>query len=78
MDALANQITEDFGERCPDYAPGCICCELWKDYDRLTAAGPLSEEEADMAMHWLDRYSAGIDEYAQFDRVRPEAFDEAE
>lgn len=69
---LSRQITDDFGERCPDFAAGCTVCELWKAYDALLADGPLSEEEEDMALHWLDRYAAGIDDYPQFDRVRPE------
>ena len=71
MDELAKHITEDFGERCPDFAPHCPVCEVWKAYDKLVASGPLSEEEEVMAQHWLDRYAAGIDYYPQFDRVRP-------
>ena len=26
-------VTEYFGERCPEYEPGCACCEGWKQYD---------------------------------------------
>ena len=32
---LAEAITEAFGERCPDFAEGCYCCEAWRLYDDL-------------------------------------------
>lgn len=35
---IAEAITEAFGERCPDYEPGCHCCEAWKQYDALAAS----------------------------------------
>lgn len=34
-DYIAEAITEAFGERCPDFAEGCACCEAWAQYDRL-------------------------------------------
>jgi hypothetical protein len=34
--AAAALLTEWFGERCLDYAPGCYCCEKWKLLDQLT------------------------------------------
>jgi hypothetical protein len=33
-------VTEYFGERCPEYEPGCACCEGWKQYDTLKNALP--------------------------------------
>ena len=30
-------VTEYFGERCPEYEPGCACCEGWKQYDVMRA-----------------------------------------
>jgi|GEM_PF-5861421 len=78
MAYLAELITAEFGERCPDFAEGCVCCEIWKAYDTLTAPGPLTAEEEDRAAHFFDRYAAGIDAYAQFDRVRPSAFGEGD
>ncbi len=68
-DELQSAIIEGFGERCPDFAAGCLNCELWKAYDELMAAGPLSDEEVGFALHWLDRFGAGIDGYPQFDRI---------
>lgn len=67
---LERMIEEDFGERCPDFAEGCACCEVWAAYDDLVKRHPdLSEEDLDMALHWLDRFAVGIDAYPQFDRI---------
>lgn len=32
-DYIAKAITKAFGERCPEYAAGCYCCEAWKQRD---------------------------------------------
>jgi hypothetical protein len=42
MTLIAEAITEWFGERCPEYAEGCVCCEIWKEYDTL--ASPVASE----------------------------------
>nr|WMC99317.1 Arc family DNA-binding protein [Aminobacter aminovorans] len=34
-DYVAEAITEQFGPRCTDVAEGCVCCEVWKQYDKL-------------------------------------------
>lgn len=36
-------VTEYFGERCPEYEPGCACCEGWKQYDKLVMDGDWRE-----------------------------------
>lgn len=70
IEHLRQFITEEFAERCPDYEPTCLCCTVWRAFDELAQRCPdLSDEDADMAMHWADRYSAGIDDYPQFDRI---------
>lgn len=28
-------VTRVWGARCPDYEPGCICCEKWREHDEL-------------------------------------------
>lgn len=28
-------IQEHWGERCPDFEPGCPCCRAWAEYDKL-------------------------------------------
>lgn len=33
---IAEAITDYLGERCPEYAEGCFCCEAWAEFDRLT------------------------------------------
>ncbi len=35
IDYIAEAITEAFGERCPEFAAGCHCCEAWKQYDEV-------------------------------------------
>lgn len=70
LETLHAMIVHEYSERCPDYEPTCICCTVWRAFDELAERCPdLSGEDADMAMHWLDRYSAGLDEYPQLDRV---------
>jgi len=31
-------IVEVWGERCPDFAEGCLCCKAWADYDARRGA----------------------------------------
>jgi hypothetical protein len=33
----AEEITADWGERCPDFEPGCFCCQMWAMHDEITA-----------------------------------------
>ena len=37
-DYIAEAITGQWGERCPDYEPQCACCAAWAQYDALTNA----------------------------------------
>lgn len=69
MDELAKYIAEEVGERDHKHTPECEMCMVWKAYDDLMSAGPLSEDEVGLAMHWIDRYAAGLDDYPQFDRI---------
>jgi hypothetical protein len=34
-DLIADAITDQYGERCPEYAEGCFTCEAWKQYDYM-------------------------------------------
>ena len=36
-DYIAEAITGQWGERCPDYEPQCACCAAWAQYDALKA-----------------------------------------
>jgi hypothetical protein len=29
------KISADWGERCPDFDPGCFCCQMWAMYDEV-------------------------------------------
>lgn len=35
MTVIDEAITEAFGERCPEYAEGCPCCDAWAELDAL-------------------------------------------
>ena len=32
----AEEITADWGERCPDFEPGCFCCQMWAMHDEIS------------------------------------------
>lgn len=32
----AEEITSQWGERCPDYEPDCACCQMWAMHDAVT------------------------------------------
>ena len=44
-DLIEEAIVEAFGDRCSDYAEGCPCCDVWKQYDDLRAAAIRSNQE---------------------------------
>ena len=31
-------LLKTFGEKCPDYEPGCVVCAVWRLYDDLKAS----------------------------------------
>lgn len=33
---VAEEITADWGERCPDFEPGCFCCQMWAMHDEIS------------------------------------------
>ncbi len=35
---IKDAMDDYWGERCPDYHGGCICCQAWEQYDILTEA----------------------------------------
>jgi len=34
-DKIVEAITEQWGERCPDFDADCACCQVWAEYDAL-------------------------------------------
>lgn len=43
----AEEITRNYGERCPDFEPGCPCCQMWAMHDeieRLRASTPVASQ----------------------------------
>ncbi len=37
METFSKFITEQYGERCPDYAANCACCTVWRLLDLTDA-----------------------------------------
>ncbi len=35
---IAEAIKEYYGDRCPDYEPGCPACDAWAAFNGLIAA----------------------------------------
>ena len=35
MLGFAAYLTENFGDRCPDFEPECMCCKLWALHDQV-------------------------------------------
>lgn len=60
-------ITENYGERCDEYAEGCACCELWKEFDRIAALEAERDEKEqitrDLAMLVRRLCAIGINSY---------------
>lgn len=53
QDLIAEAITEAFGERCPDVAEGCPCCDAWKQYDDLIAERDRCHDRLEIDHHWV-------------------------
>ena len=43
MNLIAEALTDFYGERCPNFAPGCTCCEAWAQYDEFMARPKMGE-----------------------------------
>ena len=37
MKLIRDAVTEQWGERCPDFDPDCYCCLAWREIDELEA-----------------------------------------
>lgn len=35
MIPTAEEITRDWGDRCPDFEPGCFSCQMWAMHDEI-------------------------------------------
>lgn len=75
---IAEAITEQWGERCPEYVKGCPCCEAWRQYDGLSAP-PIPQDvatqaewlliEADLVGHVVNAYKPGTAKDAMQDKA---------
>lgn len=50
---IAEAITEQWGERCSEYAEGCACCEAWKQYDGLLSQSAALASAREV-MQWVE------------------------
>jgi hypothetical protein len=48
---MENALMEHYGERCPEYQPGCLCCEKWRAFDRLFYEIPNEEVQEALRDH---------------------------
>lgn len=70
IELLRIMVIEEYGEPCPDFEAQCLGCTAWQAVAKLERRCPnLTDDEAYMAMHWLDRFSAGLDSHPQLDRI---------
>jgi hypothetical protein len=53
-DYIAEAITAQWGERCPDADPECFCCLAWAQYDRI------ADTEADLLRRHNDAVDRGL------------------
>lgn len=62
--SLEEAIREYWGERCPDFEPGCPCCRAWAEFDQLNEkAGDWQtmRDERDMAFGNYDGIRADLE-----------------
>lgn len=52
---MEKELIELYGERCPDFEPGCACCDAWEMWD-LHAYGAL-RAELDEVIAWCNEES---------------------
>lgn len=52
MNLIEEALTDQWGERCPDYVAGCPCCDAWKLYDDLVAKPKEVLKEAIRTTNW--------------------------
>ncbi len=53
----AEEITLGWGERCPDYAEDCPCCQMWAMHDRIETLEKALEPFANSDMRF--RFETG-------------------
>jgi len=39
MNLVEQALTEQWGERCPDFESGCVVCQAWREYENLVTYG---------------------------------------
>ena len=39
MNLVEQTLTEQWGEKCPEYEQGCVVCQAWREYENLVTYG---------------------------------------
>jgi hypothetical protein len=39
MNLVEEALTEQWGEKCPEYEQGCVVCQAWREYENLVTYG---------------------------------------
>jgi len=51
---IVEAITEQWGERCPDFDADCACCQVWAEYDALAAALAVAPKPRVRKLEWKE------------------------
>jgi hypothetical protein len=63
MKLIAELITEEYGERCPDFDPRCHTCKIWAEYDE--AEGKIEGLSADLENAVEVAFNRGADTWTR-------------
>ncbi|MDE2106920.1 MAG: hypothetical protein KGL39_57430 [Patescibacteria group bacterium] len=55
LDLIREAVTEQWGERCPEFNPECWCCKAWAEVDRIEALAA-KLEKATEALKEIGRF----------------------
>lgn len=64
MSYIAEAIVAHWGEKCPDYDPGCFACLAWKEYEDLKAKAANMDYK-----NILEHYIAHVDGFEGNDYI---------
>jgi hypothetical protein len=62
----AEEITSNWGERCPDYGEGCPCCEIWAMHDEIERLRKALERQGDNMAFVLNHHTMHDSWYEKF------------
>ena len=72
VDRIEEALTEHWGEKCPDYEPGCPTCDAWHQFDAIVALARRTEALDQIAKQRAEKERK---EAAAWDDYREMVFD---